>query len=242
MLALVQFVRGRGAVAHQHYAEGLEQLRRTLDPADPAYHPVIGAWGLSDLVEAAAHLGRDNEAQAYLAQLESLAERTSGSLLLATAGYARPLAAPDDAAQALYERALGDDLVNWPCYRGRMLLWHGRWLRRQRRVAESRTVLQAASDGFDALAFPELANSARQELRASGIRHTPRTPDAWAKLTPQELQIAQMAAAGDTNRTIGQRLYLSPRTVQSHLVSHLPQAGHHCAQSAAGSVRGRESA
>jgi hypothetical protein len=55
MLALVQFVRGRRAVAHQHYAEGFEHLRRTLDPADTAYHPFIGAWGLSDLIEAAAH-------------------------------------------------------------------------------------------------------------------------------------------------------------------------------------------
>lgn len=45
MLALVEFVRGRGAVASQHYAEGFDHLRRVLDPADPAYHPFIGAWG-----------------------------------------------------------------------------------------------------------------------------------------------------------------------------------------------------
>jgi DNA-binding CsgD family transcriptional regulator/tetratricopeptide (TPR) repeat protein len=225
MLALVQFVRGRGAVAHQQYAEGLEHLRRSLDPADPAYHPVIGAWGLSDLVEAAAHLGLADLARAYLVKLEALAAQTSGPLLLATAGYARPMVASDDDAQALYEQALGDHLINWPCYRGRMLLWHGRWLRRQRRVAESRTVLQAASDGFDALAFPTLADSARQELRASGVVHIARTPDAWALLTPQELQIAQLASAGHTNRAIGQQLYLSPRTVQSHLYRIFPKLG-----------------
>ena len=57
MLAVAQFVRGRGAVAHQHYEEGFDHLRRTLDPTDPAYHPFVGAWGLSDLVEAAAHSG-----------------------------------------------------------------------------------------------------------------------------------------------------------------------------------------
>ena len=47
MLALVQFVRGRGAVAHQRYTIGFEHLRRILDPTDPAYHPFVGAWGLS---------------------------------------------------------------------------------------------------------------------------------------------------------------------------------------------------
>ena len=225
MLALVQFIRGRGAVAHQHYEEGLEHLRRTLDPADPGYHAFIGAWGLSDLVEAAAHTGRRDAAEAYLRQLESLAAQTSGSLLLATAGYARPMLAGDDAAGALYETAVGNDLAQWHCYRGRMLLWYGRWLRRQRRVAESRMRLRAALDSFEALAFPGLAESARQELRASGVTPPRRAPEAWAQLTPQELQIAQMAAAGDTNRTIGEQLYLSPRTVQSHMYRIFPKLG-----------------
>jgi len=73
-------------VAHQHYAEGLGHLRRTLDPADAVYHPFIGAWGLSDLVEAAAHTGQHDMADSYLGQLESLAVQTSGPLLQAAAG------------------------------------------------------------------------------------------------------------------------------------------------------------
>ena len=225
MLALVQFVRGRRAVAHQHYADGFEQLRRTLDPADAAYHPFIGAWGLSDLVEAAARTGRSDMAEAYLDELETLAAGTSGSLLRATAGYARAMVAGDDDAEALYQQALGTDLANWPCYRGRMLLWYGRWLRRQRRVTESRTPLRAALDSFQALGFPELAQTARQELRASGDQPEQRLPEAWTQLTPQELQIAQLAAAGGTNRIIGERLYLSPRTVQSHLYRIFPKLG-----------------
>jgi DNA-binding CsgD family transcriptional regulator len=225
MLALVQFVRGRGAVAHQHYAEGLEHLRRTLDPADAVYHPFIGAWGLSDLVEAAAHTGQNDTARSYLGQLESLAAQTSGPLLRAEAGYARPMVASDDAAEALYQRALGEDLANWPCYRGRLLLWYGRWLRRQRRPADSRRPLRTALDSFQALAFPELAEIARQELRASGEKPKHDLPEAWAQLTPQELQIAQLAAAGETNRKIGEQLFLSPRTVQSHLYRVFPKLG-----------------
>jgi DNA-binding CsgD family transcriptional regulator len=225
MLALVQFARGRAAVAHQRYAEGLGHLRRTLDPADAVYHPFIGAWGLSDLVEAAAHTGQNDAADFYLRQLESLAAQTSGPLLRATAGYARPMVASDDAAEALYQRALGEDLAHWPCYRGRMLLWYGRWLRRQRRPADSRRPLRTALDYFQALAFPELAEITRQELRASGEKPHHDLPQAWAQLTPQELQIAQLAAAGETNRKIGEQLFLSPRTVQSHLYRVFPKLG-----------------
>jgi DNA-binding CsgD family transcriptional regulator len=217
MLALVQFVRGRGAVAHQHYDEGLEYHRRTLDPRDPAYHPFVGAWGLSDLVEAAAHSGKKETALAYLAQLEALAAATSGSLLVAEAGYARPMVADDAQAEPLYQAAIGHDLANWPCYRGRMLLWYGRWLRRQRRVADSRAPLRTAREGFDALAFPRLAETARQELRASGETSRQRAPEAWDQLTPQELQIARLAGAGLSNREIGEQLYISHRTVGYHL-------------------------
>ncbi len=225
MLSLVQFARGRCAVAHQHYEEGFEHLKRMLDPSDVSYHPFVGAWGLSDLVEAAAHCGKTDEAELYLQELQSLAGETSGPFLRATLGYARPFLAPDDQAEDLYLAALSTDLSNWPCYRGRLLLNYGRWLRRQRRVAESRGPLRAARDSFDALAFGGLAESARHELRASGETSNGRTPDARDQLTPQELQIAQLAAAGLSNREIGQKLYLSHRTVGSHLYRIFPKLG-----------------
>jgi DNA-binding CsgD family transcriptional regulator len=135
------------------------------------------------------------------------------------------MVAGDDTAEELYRQALDTDLVHWPCYRGRMLLWYGRWLRRQRRVSESRVPLRAALEGFDALAFPELGKCARQELRATGETPRERTVEAWAELTPRELQIAQMAAAGDSNREIGQKLFLSHRTVEYHLHRIFPKLG-----------------
>jgi hypothetical protein len=102
MLALVQFARGRAAVAHQRYADGFDHLRRVLDPSDVAYHPFVGSWGLSDLVEASAQVGERRQAEAYLTELEALAAKTSGPLLRATLAYARPLLAPDDDAEELY--------------------------------------------------------------------------------------------------------------------------------------------
>jgi len=53
----------------------------------------------------------------------------------------------------------------------------------------------------------------------------PRQPEVWDQLTPQELQIAQLAADGLTNREIGERLYLSHRTVGSHLYQLFPKLG-----------------
>lgn len=117
------------------------------------------------------------------------------------------------------------DLSDWPCYRGRLLLNYGRWLRHQRRVADSRAQLRAAWENLDALGFGGLAEAARQELRASGETSMPRTPDARDRLTPQELHIAQLAARGLSNREIGRRLYLSHRTIGSHLYRLFPKLG-----------------
>ena len=64
---------------------------------------------------------------------------------------------------------------------------------------------------------------ARQELRASGEKSSPRVAGARDQLSPQELQIAQMAADGLTNREIGEKLYLSHRTIGSHLYRIFPK-------------------
>jgi DNA-binding CsgD family transcriptional regulator len=225
LLSLAEFVRGRGAVAHQRYEEGIDHLQRVLDPGEPAYQPYVGAWGLSDLVEACARTGERAMAAQHLADLEALAETTAGPLLRVTAAYARPLLASGQDAEALYDTAVQRELARWPCYRGRMLLLYGRWLRRQRRIAESRRPLRAARQTFDALAFPALADTARRELRASGEASKRRVDQPWDQLTPQELTIAQLAADGLTNREIGEKLYLSHRTVGFHLHRIYPKLG-----------------
>jgi DNA-binding CsgD family transcriptional regulator len=225
MLGFVQFARGHGAVLNQRYAVGLAHLRRILDPADPVFHPFVGSWGLADLAEAAVVLGEPARAQAYLGQLESLAAQTGGPLLLAQAAYARPLAAEDDKAEPLYQAALGEGLANWPDYRARMLLRYGEWLRRQRRATESRVPLREARDSFDTLGFTHLAERARLELRAAGEWSSRREPRPWDELTAQELQIARMAADGLSNRQIGQQLFISHRTVGTHLYKIFPKLG-----------------
>ncbi|MFE0456967.1 ATP-binding protein [Streptomyces sp. NPDC058914] len=226
ILAFAQFARGRHAMVNKQYNDAFEQLARILDPADVAYHRFVGYWGIADLIEAAVRTGRDAEAEHYFAELETLAEKTTAPFLKAMATYARPLVVPEDEAETCYQQALDTRLLaNWPFHRARLLLAHGRWLRRRRRILEARRPLRAAVESFEALGVTAYGEDARAELRAAGEtvgRPTPSTADA---LTPQELQIARMAATGMTNREIGTRLFISHRTVGQHLRNIFPKLG-----------------
>jgi DNA-binding NarL/FixJ family response regulator len=85
--------------------------------------------------------------------------------------------------------------------------------------------LRDAIDLFDALGATRWSERARQELRAAGEKIGPRTQDARDRLTAQELQIAELAAEGLSNREIGERLFLSHRTIGSHLYRVFPKLG-----------------
>jgi DNA-binding CsgD family transcriptional regulator len=217
MLSLVQQARGIGDLAGGDYADAYDQLRRVFDPADVAHHPFVRCWLIGELAEAAAHCGRQGEARLYLEELEQLAVHTGFPYLLAALTYARPLLADDDEAEALFQAGLASDLASWPFLRARLLLAYGAWLRRRRRVAESRVPLRAAREALDALGAVPWGERARQELRASGVASRRRLPETRDQLTPQELQIVGLAAEGLSNREIGEQLYISHRTVAYHL-------------------------
>jgi len=225
ILGFAQFARGRHAMVNGQFGDAFEQFARVLDPSDIAYHPFIGQWGITDLIEAAVRTGRDDEAQRYLAGLDALAKKTTAPFLEAMAAYARPLVARDEQAEPLYRQALNSSLSSWPYHRAGLLLAQGRWLRRQRRLTEARLPLRAAMESFDALGVKAFGEDARSELRAAGEPVTRPARDALDELTPQELQIAKLAASGMTNREIGQQLFLSHRTVGYHLHRIFPKLG-----------------
>jgi DNA-binding CsgD family transcriptional regulator len=62
-----------------------------------------------------------------------------------------------------------------------------------------------------------LEQRARAELAAIGVR--PRAPERAGadSLTPSELRVAQLAAKGGTNREIAQTLFVTEKTVETHL-------------------------
>ncbi|MFE9328395.1 AAA family ATPase [Nocardia sp. NPDC052278] len=226
LLGFVQFVRGRLALLVKAPDDAFEHLARVLDPFDIAYHPSVGYWGIADLIEAGILIGRDDEVRHYLAQLDALAERTTSSYLLAMATYAHALLAADnDDAEHVYRQALHTQLSSWPLHRARLLLAHGRFLRRRRRLTDSRSRLRAAVKGFDALGTKAFGEEARAELRAAGEVVARSAPDSLDRLTPQESQIAKLAASGMSNREIGTRLFLSHRTVGNHLYRIFPKLG-----------------
>ncbi len=225
LLALVQLARGIAALGAGRHAEAYECLARIFDPGDQAHHPHLRAWVLADMVEAALHSGHRDDARQLCAELSAVAAATGSPLLKVGLLLTAPQLADDDAAGPLFEAAVESDLTAWPLHRARLLLAYGSWLRRRQRVAESREPLRVARDLFDALAALPWGERARQELAATGERSLPRAIGALDVLSPQELLIAQLAADGLSNREIGQKLYLSHRTVGSHLYRIFPKLG-----------------
>jgi DNA-binding CsgD family transcriptional regulator len=225
LLALGQYVRGLSALGQGRHVEAFDQLRRMSNPCDPAHHHMIRYFAIGDLAEAAVHAGHRAYARNEMKRLEPLVRRAPSPWFRVSMLYARTLLADDANAEAGFTHALGQDLSSWPLVRARLQLAFGAWLRRQRRSVESRAPLRVARDTFDALGVEPWCERADRELRASGETSRRREPGALHQLTPQELQIVQMAAAGLSNPEIAQRLYLSRRTVESHLYRVYPKIG-----------------
>jgi DNA-binding NarL/FixJ family response regulator len=110
-------------------------------------------------------------------------------------------------------------------FQSRLQLAYGTRLRRERRSIDARAHLRSAAEGFEAVGATPWSERAREELRASGetIRH--HAPDRRDQLSPQEMQIAKLAAEGLSNRQIAARLFVSHRTVGSHLYKIFPKLG-----------------
>jgi DNA-binding CsgD family transcriptional regulator len=225
LMATVRWAQGTAALVAGRPAQAYEQFSVIFDPAEWTYHPFLRFWLVPDLAEAASRAGQAAAAAAQLAELEPLAERGRDPLLLAGLSYARAVLAAGDDAEPLFRAALGPQVKAWPLLHARVLLAHGTWLRRRRRVAQSRPPLRAARAAFEARGATAWAGMAQRELRATGETPRRRGPAAWDRLTPQELQIARLAAQGATNGEIGQQLYVSHRTVSTHLHRIFPKLG-----------------
>jgi DNA-binding CsgD family transcriptional regulator len=181
-------------------------------------------WAVDHFADAAVLTGKVEEGRTVLAARGDSAEGRRAPLEDAADAYARAVLAEDGTADERQARAIAD-LAPWPVHQARLRLHHGASLRRHRRVADSRAPLRAARDLFEALGAAPLAERARRELRTSGERSRRRDITAWDQLSPQESEIANMAAKGLSNREIGEQLFLSHRTVGAHLYRIFPKLG-----------------
>jgi DNA-binding CsgD family transcriptional regulator len=223
LLAPAHLARGAAALGEGRHDDAFRALWPVFDEDDPAYHRFMRWPSVLDLVEAGGRGEHAARVMKVMGELEPIARRSGPPILCAGLACARPLLSDDDHAEAHFVAALGRDSRSYPFLRARTLFSFGRWLRRQRRSTDSRSPLRDAINLFDALGATRWSDRARQELRATGETIGPRTPDARDRLTAQELQIVQLAAAGLSNREIGERLFLSHRTIGSHLYRIFPK-------------------
>jgi DNA-binding CsgD family transcriptional regulator len=152
-----------------------------------------------------------------LADLPELAALLPSEVMVVARAYTDAVLAPDDTAEELYATALAALPDGWTMVRARLHLHRGRWLRRQRRNVQARGPLRLARNEFDRIGARPWAEMAREQLRAAGELSNRRLANTGDQLSAQETQVAQLAAQGLTNREIGQRLFISHRTVGAHL-------------------------
>jgi DNA-binding CsgD family transcriptional regulator len=197
----------------------------TISPAgELASHVPHALWVFLDLVEAAVHTGRRDEAAAHvaaarLANLDTISPR----LRLVVLGSA---AIADPGHGSLFDEALaipGAD--RWPFDLARIHLAYGAHLRRIKSTTQARLHLSIAWETLQRLGARPWATRANNELRATGLTIGAAATTGLASLTQQQRQIALLAATGLTNKQIGERLFLSPRTVSTHLYQVFPKLG-----------------
>lgn len=224
LLDVLQLGRGIEALCADRYDEAWAQLRQLVG-ADSGSSTWVRLVTVGYLAEVALHYGGEPATRTVLAAVQELSQVGATPALPGATAYARAIATRDDAIDATFDRALAECPVERAFDRARINLAWGICLRRDRRVSESREPLLEALVAFERLGATVWAEQARGELRASGARWGRRELGDTASLTAQELQIVRMAAEGLSNREIGQRLFLSHRTVGSHLYRAFPKLG-----------------
>ncbi|WP_405825148.1 LuxR family transcriptional regulator [Streptomyces sp. NBC_01390] len=221
---------GAAALAEGDHAGAYTRFRAvyTQDPEPEPVHFHASHYYLADLTAAAVRTGRADEARRIVdATRRRLAAGGISARLAAVLHRAEALLSQGDEAEEHFMAALADPTgEQWLFERALVRLDYAEWLRRRRRAVEARPQLTAALVAFERVGARPWTERARAELRAAGVTATSTAPrDVLAELTPQQFQIARLAAAGLTNREIGERIFLSPRTVGFHLYRVFPKLG-----------------
>ncbi|MGW3284288.1 AAA family ATPase [Streptomyces sp. NPDC001002] len=191
-----------------------------------ASHVPHALWVAFDLVEAAVRTDRHADAVAHVqAMRKANIAALSPRLGLLVGGAAAIATVADDEAVRLFEAALAvPGCERWPFDLARVRLAHGERLRRARASHDSREPLRLAQDTFACLGALPWAERATKGLRATGWSGDGAGFET-SVLTPQEREVADLAATGLSNKQIAERLYLSHRTVGAHLYRIFPKLG-----------------
>jgi DNA-binding CsgD family transcriptional regulator len=200
-----------------------------LEPAW-ALHQQAGVRDLSyrfpaDLAESLMAVGRADQAEPIVTWLVERGDDLVRGWAIGAAARCRGLLLAENgslvaALDELGRAAEAHRPIGIPLELGRTLLTRGRIARRAKRKRQAREALEEAAEIFERLPAPLWAARARSELsRISGRRPSP------GRLTPTEERIGQLAAAGRTNQEIADVLFVSVRTVESHLARMYAKLG-----------------
>jgi DNA-binding CsgD family transcriptional regulator len=195
-----------------------EQARDAAQRASDVDELTLVSWTLPELVEAAVRCDDSASAVAAHERLAPRARASATDLAHGIEARSRALVSEGPAAEAAFAEAielLGRTRLRVHLARARLL--YGEWLRREGRRVDAREQLRAAHELFSQFGVHGFAERARRELLATGETVRARTDEARDELTPQESEIARLAAEGHTNPEIGAQLFLSARTVEWHL-------------------------
>jgi DNA-binding CsgD family transcriptional regulator len=219
VVSLATWALGLVALGDGRFQDAHDLLRQIFAVGNPAEHRRVARWAIADLVEAAVRSGRADGLEPLVEDLGRQAETSASVHAVLVTRRAKALLAGDDEAGELFQATLAtEDGETWPFETARSRLAYGEWLHRRRQIVAARPVLRAAFEAFSSLRATPWVERARAELRAAGAPMDGRPAGADDdELTPQQRQIAWLAADGLTNREIGARLFLSPRTIAFHL-------------------------
>jgi DNA-binding CsgD family transcriptional regulator len=187
-------------------------------PAERFYTEGTAIWALTELIEAAVRCGQPERARRAFERVQETTRAAGTDWALGIEARSRALLSDGNDAEELYREAitrLRRTRIRVQLARAHLL--YGEWLRRQRRRLDAREELRTAHELFTDFGVEAFAERARVELQATGERARKRTVDTIDQLTPQETQIARLAAEGHTNREIAARLFISASTVEYHL-------------------------
>ena len=200
---------------------GLGRHDAARDAAWELFEPDPIGYGSHLVPELAEAASRTDDQASLQYALDWLSERTR----VVSSGWAsgmearvRALLSDGEVAEGQYRRSiehLSGTRLRLELARTHLL--YGEWLRRERRRLDAREHLRTALEAFTSMGAEAFGSRAQRELLATGERARKRTVETLDQLTPQETQVARLAAQGETNREIAARLFISPSTVEYHL-------------------------
>ena len=210
-------VRGLLWIAQGRKREGLDELLRLAEPDDDLGSYLTGRWR-SNAALALLDLGDRDEASRMAAEDLELARGWGAASGIGVALRASALVEGGDLLVGRLREA-ADVLEPSPARLdyARTLTDLGAALRRGNQKAEARGELERGLKLAKKLGAHALADRALTELRAAGVRSSDPNGNGVSLLTASERRVAELAADGQSNPEIAQALFVTRKTVETHL-------------------------